>query len=334
MTATAHALPEVVNEQLPAPSAGGALAASLTNPFDVTAVKARLEALRQFFAEVMVEGEDFGVIPGTKGLSLLKPGAEKLCEFYGLTQRPRIAQRHEQWDPPFFLREYELDLLDRRTGAVIGTGIGSCNSMEARYRWRQGERVCPECGQAAIIKGKPEYGGGWVCFKRKDGCGAKFGADDPAIVDQKVGRIENDDIATMHNTIIKMAKKRALVDGIVSVTRSAGLLIEAAEEDDDHDDGGARTERTPARTVGGGASAPTITPDEHKALNAAWTATGKPWSELVGWVAETLKVDLTKQRLPREHLAAVQAHVEATKAAGGAAASGGAAGQPAKKAPF
>ena len=33
---------------------------------------------------------------------------------------------------------------------------------------------CPECGKPAIIKGKPEYGGGWLCYKKKDGCGAKW----------------------------------------------------------------------------------------------------------------------------------------------------------------
>lgn len=36
-------------------------------------------------------------------------------------------------------------------------------------------RSCPECGKtASVIKGKEEYGGGWVCYKKKAGCGAKF----------------------------------------------------------------------------------------------------------------------------------------------------------------
>lgn len=34
---------------------------------------------------------------------------------------------------------------------------------------------CPECGKAsAVIKGKVEYGGGWLCFGKKGGCGAKW----------------------------------------------------------------------------------------------------------------------------------------------------------------
>lgn len=37
-------------------------------------------------------------------------------------------------------------------------------------------RTCPKCGRDAIIKGKEEYGGGYVCFKKhkEGGCGAKF----------------------------------------------------------------------------------------------------------------------------------------------------------------
>ena len=40
-----------------------------------------------------------------------------------------------------------------------------------------GRPVCPQCGQPAIIKGKEEYGGGWLCWKKEGGCGAKFDHD-------------------------------------------------------------------------------------------------------------------------------------------------------------
>lgn len=41
-------------------------------------------------------------------------------------------------------------------------------------------RSCPQCGKSkAVIKGKAEYGGGWLCFKKKGGCGATWqDADD------------------------------------------------------------------------------------------------------------------------------------------------------------
>lgn len=36
------------------------------------------------------------------------------------------------------------------------------------------QKLCPKCQKPAIIQGKAEYGGGWLCFKKKGGCGTKF----------------------------------------------------------------------------------------------------------------------------------------------------------------
>lgn len=42
----------------------------------------------------------------------------------------------------------------------------------------QGNPVCPACGGLdAVIKGKQEYGWGWVCFTKKGGCGAKWNTE-------------------------------------------------------------------------------------------------------------------------------------------------------------
>lgn len=50
---------------------------------------------------------------------------------------------------------------------------------------------CPSCHKLAVIKGKVEFGGGWLCWKGKDGCGAKYtdgvwsmvGSDGPSSLD-------------------------------------------------------------------------------------------------------------------------------------------------------
>ena len=34
--------------------------------------------------------------------------------------------------------------------------------------------LCPACGADAIIKSKAEWGGGWVCYKKRGGCGVKW----------------------------------------------------------------------------------------------------------------------------------------------------------------
>lgn len=199
---------------------------------NIQAAKARLKEFQEFVREYLVEGEDYGTIPGTPKPTLLKPGADKLCELYGLADDFLIESRREDYatDPPLFDYTIKCTLLSRRDARLVGTGFGSCNSWEGKYRWRESHRKCPLCGKEAIIKGKKEYGGGWLCFKKKDGCGAKFLEDDKSIIDQKAGKEVNDDISTLKNTILKMAKKRAKVDAVIAVTRSSGIFTQDTED--------------------------------------------------------------------------------------------------------
>jgi hypothetical protein len=69
--------------------------------------------------------------------------------------------------------------------------------------------VCPKCGAAAIIKGKAEYGGGWVCFKKKGGCGAKF-AYDPAEGEPPVEHVKR--LVRKHG--VKAAELRTMLRGL------------------------------------------------------------------------------------------------------------------------
>jgi hypothetical protein len=150
---------------------------------------ARYEAVVKFVKSLMQEGHDFGTIQGTDKPSLWKPGAEKLTTFFGLSKRFYLAEKIEDWSgadhggEAFFYYSYRCALYNG--DSLIAESDGSCNSFESRYRWRKAERVCPTCGVAAIIKGKEEYGGGWICFKKKDGCGAKFpnGSSEDLVVD-------------------------------------------------------------------------------------------------------------------------------------------------------
>ena len=48
------------------------------------------------------------------------------------------------------------------------------NSLDNDNRPIQKKTLCPNCGKDTIIKSKPEYGGGWLCYSKKGGCGAKF----------------------------------------------------------------------------------------------------------------------------------------------------------------
>lgn len=199
---------------------------------DVSTATKRLQEFQAFCASYLKEGidEDYGTIPGTKKKALLKPGADKLAEIYGLADEYQIVSEVENWDTGLFDYKVKCVLTSRRDDSFVGTGLGSCSSYESKYRWRDAQKKCPQCGAESIIKGKAEFGGGWLCWTKKSGCGAKFKDGDESIEKQVSGRVENPDIIDTKNTVLKMAKKRAKIDAIIGVTRSSGIFTQDMED--------------------------------------------------------------------------------------------------------
>lgn len=197
--------------------------------------KQRYKMLVEFTKDIMHEGQDYGVIPGTGTKpALLKAGAEKLCSFFGLEPEFTEVAEDADWTGErhggelFYYIRYRAVV--KRGGRTLGVGEGSANSWEAKYRWRQGARKCPKCGKESIIQGKEEFGGGWLCWKKKDGCGTSFKIDDPAVAGQQVGRVPNPDIADQINTIQKMAQKRALVAAVLIGTGASEFYTQDIED--------------------------------------------------------------------------------------------------------
>lgn len=192
--------------------------------------------LSQFIKQQMVEGTDYGKIPGTENKSLLKPGAEKLVTLFRCVPVFKIENQIEDWDRGLFYYRFSCQILTQESRMVVAEGVGSCSSYESRYRYRNADRACPICGHAAIVKSKfppkdnPRAKPGWYCFNKKGGCGANFDANDSAIVDQKTGRIQNPDILDCVNTVLKMAKKRALVDASISLGRCSDIFTQDIED--------------------------------------------------------------------------------------------------------
>jgi hypothetical protein len=197
----------------------------------------RKQQINEFISSVMVDGEDYGKMPATAKKVLLKPGAEKLCSIFGLAPRYIIESEAEDWigdlhaGEPFFNYRYRCQLY--RGDRFMGEAIGSCNSWESKYRYRQTARACPTCAGEFIIQGKAEYGGGWLCFKKKGGCGAKFAQDDERITSQQIGKVVNPDVADLVNTLQKMAQKRALVAAVLVVTNCSDAFTQDLEDSAD-----------------------------------------------------------------------------------------------------
>ena len=192
-------------------------------------LKRQVEIVRTAQRAVMKPGHHYDKIPGCGDKPvLLKPGAEVVALTFQFATEYQVVQT----DLGNGHREYEVTctLIHRPTGGYVGQGIGSCSTMESKWRFRKAEQVCPECGKETIIKGKKEYGGGWVCYTKKGGCGAKFNDGDPDIENQNMGRIEHDNPADYYNTCLKMAKKRAFVDAILTSTAASDVFTQDLEE--------------------------------------------------------------------------------------------------------
>lgn len=192
-------------------------------------MRARVKALDEFFKGVMQEGTDYGIIPGTPKPSLYQPGAQLLDGIFGLAPAfDELPTCVRDFDRGFFSFDVRCKLISRSSGETVAEAVGHCNSKEDRYRWRKAERVCPSCGADAITRSK--FDGGWFCFAKKGGCGAKFEAGDPAIEAQESGRVENPDPYTLVNTIHKMAQKRAHVAATLNATGASRIFTQDVED--------------------------------------------------------------------------------------------------------
>ena len=172
---------------------------------------------QQFFKEVMEDGVDFGTIPGTDKPTLYKPGAEGLCELYGYAPTYNTSETSDM--ATGFLRVVvTCTLVQRGTGEVVAQGLGECNTREARYfyRWMSESQ----------LRKIPDLYNIRDSFKKEERAGKdkKTGREWKAIY----YRTENDDLFTLWNTVLKMAKKRAHVDATLSATRSSGLFSQGA----------------------------------------------------------------------------------------------------------
>ncbi|MDR2597250.1 MAG: hypothetical protein LBC76_08025 [Treponema sp.] len=195
----------------------------------VVEVKAQVGKVHTLMQELMQEGTHYGEsFPGDTKKNLLKPGADKLCFMFRL--RPDFTQEIKELPNGHMEVITRCQIFHIESGQKIADGVGLATTMESKYRWRNAARKCPQCGKETIIKGKEEYGGGYVCFLKKGGCGAKFKENDPLITEQVVGKIENSDIADTYNTVIKMSKKRAYVDATITACAASDIFSQDAED--------------------------------------------------------------------------------------------------------
>lgn len=246
-------------------------AMSVGQAMGVQEIIAQVNLIQEVMGKVMHEGEHYGAIPGCGDKkTLLQPGAQKLTMTFRLApeyqiQEVNLDRGHKEYRVTCTLRSMG-------SGAFVGQGVGCCSTMESKYRYRGGARKCPECGKETIIKGKAEFGGGWLCWQKKGGCGFKWPDGAAEIESQSIDKVENENPADCYNTVLKMAKKRAFVDATITATAASDIFTqdigdEEAEPGDAH-----AAEKTAPKTQASAPKAKTTPTDQEKADKTALVA--------------------------------------------------------------
>lgn len=256
----------------------------------------QVAVVHDIMSNVMKLDEHYGTIPGTNKPSLYKPGAEKL----GFTFRLRPEYEIRRSDVGNGHREYEVvcTLYHIPTGQSVGQGVGSATTMEGKYRYRKGDLLCSECGAAAIIKGKQEFGGGWICYQKKGGCGKKWTDKDNPFEGINTDRVEHDNPADYYNTILKMAKKRAHVDAILTATAASDIFTQDVEDMPEVIPGAKKeamttADKPPLQEPGKKADGPNISDAQKKRFYAIAKGAGHSDPEIKAYLKETLGIEST-----------------------------------------
>ena len=177
-------------------------------------VKAQMKELTGFHSQArreLIQGVDYGIIPGTERPTLLKPGAEKVAKILGLADTYSIVAQVEDWDRPLFHYLVKCHLTTIGTGLLIAEGVGSCNSMEGRYRYRWvfESQLPPKMTIQDILVTRT--------INTARGRATQY-------------QVLNGDIYSQVNTILKMAKKRSLVDAALSAGQLSNLFTQDMED--------------------------------------------------------------------------------------------------------
>ena len=196
-------------------------------PITAKDMQMQVNAIQEMMKQVMIEDTHFGKVPGCGDKpALLKPGAEKIGLMFGLAPSFQIKERQQDHGH----REYKIVCtLKSRSGMEVGQGVGCCSTMESKYRYR---------GTRVIGTGMPVPAEYW---KSKDPSllgGKNFVAhkiDGRWEICERGERKENPDIADTYNTVLKIAKKRAHIDAIITATAASDIFTQDIDDLEDGD---------------------------------------------------------------------------------------------------
>jgi hypothetical protein len=168
-------------------------------------IKADVNLIQQVLKSVFKKDVHYGVIPGTAKNTLYKPGAEKIMTTFRLNGEPLVDDLSTADEKRIRVR---VRITHQVSKLEIGWGVGECSSNETKYKWIKAEKWAYD--------GTPE---------------------DQRRIIWKPGKTENypvmqvrANIADVANTVLKMAKKRALIDATLTCTAASDVFEQDLED--------------------------------------------------------------------------------------------------------
>jgi len=202
-------------------------------PLSAVDLKAQVNLIQDVMKAVMKDGEHYGKIPGCGDKpSLLQPGAQKLIMTFRLVPDAEVTVTELHHPTVFGHREYRVKVkMFTQNGVLLGAGVGSCNTLEKKYRFRPGPA---ELTENPVPK---EY---WDARKEDPkkaqsliggpGHQAKKNESGQWVIAIQGDAVEHDNPADYYNTCEKMAYKRALVSATLTVTAASDIFTQDIEE--------------------------------------------------------------------------------------------------------
>ncbi len=206
---------------------------AMNRPLSGNELVEQVNQVQAVMKSVMKKDDHYGTIPGCGNKpTLFKSGAEKIALAFRFRTSVNIEVKDIVGSDVPGHREYQVavDIITSQ-GEIIGTGVGCCSTMESKYRFRTGQvtitdKLVPKeywdnC-KTDYSKALKAIGGKGHSVKKND--------DGKWMIAIQGEKCEFDNPADNYNTCMKMAKKRAYVDGIITATAASDIFTQDIED--------------------------------------------------------------------------------------------------------
>lgn len=213
------------------PVANGSNAITTTNQMSVPQLLEQVQIIQQVLTGAMKKGVHYDAIPGTGRWEedpktgkkvfiekpvLLKPGVEKINMIFRIGSEPQITRESDGFDTHFHIvcRMFHID-----TGITLGYGVGEGSTNESKWAWRKA--VCDAEFEQTLETRRRIH---WQKKYKKD-------KDKSSPEEFEAVKQVRQNPADIINTVLKMAIKRAEVDGCRKVTACSDVFDQDIDEE-------------------------------------------------------------------------------------------------------